>query len=116
MRELNGMLGIQNKLSTAFHLQTDGQTERVNQKLEQYLRMFINHRQEQWPKWLGTAEFVYNNKVHSSTQMIPFKANYRQDPRMGFKGRKKGKYKGAKKFIEKMKEIQEEARAVLGKV
>jgi len=55
MRELNGMLGIQNKLSTAFHPQTDGQTERVNQKLEQYLRMFINHRQEQWSEWLGTA-------------------------------------------------------------
>jgi len=116
MRELNGMLGIESKLSTVFHPQIDGQTKRVNQELEQYLRMFINHRQEQWPKWLGTAEFVYNNKVHSSTQMIPFKANYRQDPRMGFKGRKKGKYEGAKKFIEKMKEIQEEARAVLGKV
>jgi len=77
--------------------------------------MFIDHRQEQWPEWLGTAEFAYNNKVHSSTQTIPFKANYRQDPRMGFKGRKKGKYKGAKKFIEKIKEIQEEARAALGK-
>jgi len=48
--------------------------------------------------------------------MIPFKANYGQDPRIGFKGRKKGKYKGAKKFIEKMKEIQEEARAALEKV
>jgi len=77
--------------------------------------MFIDHRQEQWPEWLGTAEFAYNNKVHSSTQTIPFKANYGQDPRMGFKGRKKGKYKGAKKFIEKIKEIQEEARAALGK-
>jgi len=64
---------------------------------------------------LETAEFAYNNKAYSSTQMTPFKANYRQDPRMGFKGRKKGKYKGAKKFIEKMKEIQKEARAVLGK-
>jgi len=116
MRELNGILGIESKLSMVFHPQIDRQTKRVNQELEQYLRMFINHRQEQWPKWLGTAEFAYNNKVHSSTQMIPFKANYRQDPRMGFKGRKKGKYKGAKKFIEKMKEIQEEARAVLGKV
>ena len=50
-----------------FHPQTDGQTERVNQELEQYLRMFISHRQEQWPKWLGTAEFAYNNKVHLST-------------------------------------------------
>ena len=48
--------------------------------------------------------------------MTPFKANYRQDPRMEFEGRKKEKYEGAKKFIEKMKEIQEEARAVLGKV
>ena len=73
MRELNGMLGIVSKLSTVFHPQTDGQTERVNQELEQYLRMFIDHRQEQWPEWLGTAEFAYNNKAHSSTQMTPFK-------------------------------------------
>ena len=43
MRELNEMLGIKTKLSTAFHLQTDGQTERMNQELEQYLQMFINH-------------------------------------------------------------------------
>ena len=49
MRELNKMLGIESKLSTAFHPQIDGQTERVNQELEQYLRMFTNHRQEQWP-------------------------------------------------------------------
>ena len=44
MRELNRILGIESKLSMAFHPQTDGQTERVNQKLEQYLRMFIDHR------------------------------------------------------------------------
>jgi len=62
------------------------------------------------------AEFAYNNKAHSSTRTLPFKANYRQDPRMGFEGRKKGRYAGAEKFIEKMKEIQEEAKAVLGKV
>jgi len=115
MRELNKMLGIKSKLSTAFHPQTDGQTERVNQELEQYLRMFIDHRQEQWPEWLGTAEFAYNNKVHSSTRTSPFKANYGQDPRMGFEVRKKGKYAGAEKFMEKMKEIQEEAKAVLKK-
>ena len=77
--------------------------------------MFIDHRQEQWPKWLEIAEFAYNNKAHSSTQTTPFKANYRQNPRMGFEERKKEKYEGAKKFIEKMKEIQEEARAALGK-
>ena len=105
MRELNGILGIKSKLSTAFHPQTDRQTERVNQELEQYLRMFINHRQEQWPEWLGMAEFAYNNKMHLSTQTSPFKANYRQDPRIGFKRKKKEKYEGAEKFIEKIKEI-----------
>jgi len=46
MRELNGLLGILTKLSTAFHPQTDGQMERMNQELEQYLRMFIDHQQE----------------------------------------------------------------------
>jgi len=109
------MLGIESKMSTVFHPQTDGQMERVNQELEQYLRMFIDYQQEQWPDWLGTAEFVYNNKVHSSTKTLPFKANYRQDPRMGFEVRKKGKYKGVEKFVVKIKEIQEEAKAVLGK-
>jgi len=77
--------------------------------------MFIDHRQEQWPDWLGMAEFTYNNKAHSSTKVSPFKANYRQDPRMGFEMRRKGKYKGAEKFMTKMKEIQEEAKAALGK-
>jgi len=47
IRELNNLLGVQTKLSTAYHPQTDGQTKRINQKLEQYLRVFIDHRQEQ---------------------------------------------------------------------
>jgi len=47
MRELNGILGIKSKLLMAFYPQADGQTKRVNQELEQYLRMFIDHRQEQ---------------------------------------------------------------------
>jgi len=109
------MLGIKSKLSTVFHPQTDRQTERVNQELEQYLRMFIDHRQEQWPEWLGMAEFAYNNKAHSSTKTLPFKANYRQDPRIGFEGKRKGRYAGAEKFVKKMKEIQKEAKAALGK-
>jgi len=46
MRELNNSLGIQTKLSMAYHPQTDRQTERINQELEQYLRVFIDHRQE----------------------------------------------------------------------
>jgi len=115
MKELNNSLGIQTKLSTAYHPQTDGQTERINQELEQYLRVFIDHRQEQWPDWLGMAEFAYNNKIHAATKILPFKANYGQDPRMGFERRRKGKYEVAGKFIERIKKIQEETKAVLGK-
>jgi len=93
----------------------DRQTERVNQELEQYLRVFIDHRQEQWPDWLGTAEFAYNNKVHAATKISLFKVNYGQDLRMEFEERRKGKYEAAGKFVEKMKKIQEEAKAALGK-
>jgi len=115
MRELNNLLGIQTKLLTAYYSQTYGQTERINQELEQYLRVFMDHRQEQWLDWLETVEFMYNNKIHVVTKVSPFKANYSQDPRMGFEGRKKRKYKVAEKFVERMKKIQEEAKAVLGK-
>ena len=47
-KKLNSMLEIEAKLSTAFHSQTDGQMERINQKLEQYLRFFVDHRQKNW--------------------------------------------------------------------
>jgi len=73
--------------------------------LEQYLRVFINHRQEQWPDWLGIAEFTYNNKIHAATQISPFKANYGQDSRMGFEGRRKGKYEAVGKFVKRIKRI-----------
>jgi len=61
------------------------------------------------------AEFAYNNKIHMITKVSPFKANYSQDPRIGFERRRKGKYEVAGKFIDKMKKIQEEAKAVLRK-
>jgi len=77
MKELNQMLGIDTKLSTAYHPQTDGQMERINQELEQYLTMFIDYCQEQWPDWLAMAEFAYNNKVQTSTKVSLFKANNR---------------------------------------
>jgi len=109
------MLGINAKLSTTFHLQMDGQTKRMNQELEQYLRMFIDHQQEQWPKWLGTAEFAYNNKVYMGIKVSSFQANHRQNPRMGFKLRKKRKYEGAERLAEKMKKVQEKAKTVLQK-
>jgi len=114
MKELNNLLGIQTKLLTAYYPQTDEQTKRINQKLEQYLRVFIDHRQGQWPDWLGMVEFVYNNKIYAATKISPFKVNYGQNLRMGFERRRKGKYEAAGKFVKRMKRIQEKAKAVLG--
>jgi len=64
------MLGIKTKLSTAFHPQTDSQTERINQELEQYLRFFVDCRQKNWLEWLVSAEFTVNNKTHLATNFI----------------------------------------------
>ena len=61
-------------------------------------------------------EFAYNNKIHAATKTSPFKVNYGQNPRMEFEGKRKEKYETAGKFMEEMKKIQEEAKAVLGKV
>ena len=74
-------LGISLKLSTSYHPQTDGQTERTNQTLEQYLRCFINYQQDDWVDFLHLAEFSYNNSVHSSTGYSPFFANTGYHPR-----------------------------------
>jgi len=115
MRELNERLGIRTKLSTAHHPQTDGQTKWINQELEQYLRMFIDHRQEQWPEWLGTAEFAYNNKKHTAIQISPFEANYGLSPRIGFEGRRGKRFEAAEEFAERIKQVKEEVKAVLGK-
>ena len=82
-KELNRMLGIRTKLLTAFHPQTNGQTERMNQELEQYLQFFIGNRQKDWLEWLAMAEFAVNNKVHTVTKVSPFMANYGREMRMG---------------------------------
>jgi predicted NAD/FAD-binding protein len=50
----------------------DGQTERQNQTLEQYLRAYVNYLQDDWVHWLPLAEFTYNNSVHTSTSLMPF--------------------------------------------
>jgi len=112
-RELNKMLGIETKLSMIYHSQTDGQTERTNQELEQYLRMYINHRQNNWSEWLATAEFAFNNKVHTVTKTSLFQVNYGREPRMGFDIRKKGKNEKVEEFAREMKERHEEAKAML---
>jgi hypothetical protein len=78
-------LGINHRLSTAFHPQTNGQTEQHNQTMEQYLWAFCNYEQDNWVELLPFAEFAYNNSVHHSKRMRPFCANYHYHPPMQFK-------------------------------
>jgi len=115
-KELNKMLGIETRLSTMFHPQTDGQTERMNQELEQYLRFFVEYRQKDWLEWLVSAEFVVNNKVHTATKVLPFMANYRKELRMGGDIRKKEKVESVMEFVEKIKKMHEEATVALKKM
>ena len=76
------LLGVKHKLSTAFHPQTDGQTERVNRVLEEYLRHYVNPSQDDWDEYLSLAEFAYNNSVHEATGATPFFLNFGLHPRL----------------------------------
>jgi len=114
-KEFNKMLGIETKLSMAYHPQTDSQMKRTNQELEQYSKMYVNHRQNNWSEWLATAEFAFNNKVYTATKTSLFQVNHGREPKMGFDIRKKRKNEKAEEFAREMKERHEEARAVLVK-
>jgi len=77
-------ISIDHRLSTAFHPQTHGQTERQNQTMEQYLQAFCNYEQDNWVELVPLAEFAYNNSVHASTTMTPFWDVSHQHPMMQF--------------------------------
>jgi hypothetical protein len=112
LKNLYSLLGIEPHFSTAYHPQSDGQTECVNQNLEQYLRLYINKRQSNWVDLLPLAEFAYNNATHESTGMTPFYANYGYHPAMngapiqGIKG-------ASKELADHILKTQEELHSML---
>jgi len=79
-KEFLQLLDIRPRMSTAFHPQTDGQTERLNQTIEAYLRAFATREQDNWVSLLPMAEFAYNNSVTMGNEMTPFYANYGLHP------------------------------------
>jgi len=76
MEELTKILGMKKQLSTAYHPQTDGQMERINQEIGTFLQHYVNYQQDDWTNWLATAEFQYNDKKYVATGKTPFKLNF----------------------------------------
>ena len=73
-------LGITPTLSTAYHPLTDGETEQVNQEIEQFLRIFCNYHQDNWVDLIPFTEFSHNMQKHSATGRSPFKILYSFNP------------------------------------
>ena len=106
-------IGFDQKLSTAYHPQTDGQTERVNQELEQYLRCYVNQSQDDWDLWLSMAEYAYNSRIHSATKKVPFELVLGHIPELVYK---KGPTKVDEQgWIKRAEQAQEEAKKAMAK-
>ena len=102
-------------MSTAYHPQTDGQTERVNQVLGGYLRIFVNYDQNDWYHLLPLAQFAYNNSATSARRMTPFFANYGYDPQTEWLKEREAQNPGANMYGHWMKMIHQKARESLEK-
>ena len=103
-------LGIKRKMSTAYHPQTDRQTERTNQVLEGYLRNFVNYDQNDWYQSLPLAEYAYNNSKASAHKLTPFFANYGFHPQTEWMKEREVKNPGATMYTHWMHTVQNKAR------
>ena len=109
MHGLSKILGIKVMASTAYHLQMDGQTECVNQEVEQFLCLFVNQRQDDWYDWLSIAEFAYNNQVHTATQTSLFMLDAGQNLELGFEPICEFRLESLDKFTSRMAQVTNEA-------
>ncbi len=112
MQDLYNLLQIKSNTSTAFHPQTDRQTEWVNQEVEKYLCLFVNHLQDDWVEWLSLASFAHNNCTHSATGKSPFEVNYGYNAHVlpGAKPQTPFRTLTSTTFVSKMQEIHATAK------
>jgi len=115
-KELYRLLGIRLSSSTAWHPQTDGQMEHVNQELDQFLRLFVKEQQNDWYDLLPITEFQHNNHVYSATQQPPFLLDTGQILHMGFEpSQALSGLETVNEFTEQMKSATEEAKSAIRK-
>ena len=113
MDDLYGMLGIKANRSTAYHPQTDGQTERVNQEVKEFLTMFVNHQQDNWSDWLAVAQFCHNDRIHSSTGYSPFFMNYGRHPNKGLNPTYTPKVVAVEELAKELEDVHAKAKDAL---
>jgi hypothetical protein len=113
MADLNQLLNVKTALSTAYHLQTDGQTERLNQDIEIFLRFYVNHMQDDWSEWLSQAEFSYANRIHSATGYTPFYLDHGRHPHTPLHVVPRTASPSADKFVIQLQEARVKANAAL---
>jgi hypothetical protein len=112
-KEVCSLLGVQQAMSTAFHPQTDGQTERVNRVLEEVLRSFVNPAQDDWDAYLPMVEFAINNAQHESTGASPFFLNHGQHPLTPVTAAMPSRVPAAEAFAQDMRAALRRARECL---
>ena len=115
MKELCEILGIKQNASMAYHPQTDGQTERVNQEVKEFLTMFVNYKQDNWSDWLSVAQFCHNDRQHSATGHSPFFLNYGYHPRKGLEPPREYKVEAVGEFIKRIDQARKTAKEALEK-
>ncbi len=117
MKDLYDLLQIKANASTTWHPQTDGQTEQVNQEVEKYLRIFVNHLQDDWVEWLSLTAFAHNNRTHSATGKSPFEVNYGYNANVlsGAKPQTPFRTPALTTFVLQMQKIHAEAKRALEK-
>ena len=113
MKALYRRLGIIHALTTAYHPQSNGQTECANQEVERHLRLFTNARQDDWVKYLPTAEFVLNNRWHSTHQMTPFEVIYGYRPNFTVPMGPQTQFPALDSRLQHLREVRREAEAAL---
>ena len=115
LTELFKLEGVETNPSTAYHPQTDGQTERNNQELETFLRIWCSYHMDDWHLWLRSAQFRYNNMTHSATKVAPFYAVHGDYPYTGVNLRARTKAPAAEEFAKTKEDILKEVQAALRK-
>jgi RNase H-like domain found in reverse transcriptase/Integrase zinc binding domain/Chromo (CHRromatin Organisation MOdifier) domain len=112
-KEANRNLGIETALSTAYHPQTDGQSERTNQEVEQALRTVVSFHQDDWVDWLPVVEFALNNRYHKSLKTTPFYANYGFHPHIGSLPRIETPIESVEDFVSHLQQVQKDTAQAL---